>query len=257
MRKYKLFLVLSIVLIFSGACKQGTDGPPPPMTQETIVKESSEWRFMRERMVSTQIKGRDVHDPTVLAAMRKVPRHLFVPAEYRKKAYNDYPLPIGEGQTISQPYVVAKMTELLALKGGERVLEIGTGSGYQAAVLAEIAAEVYTIEIVPELGLSAGKRLKEMGYTNVHVKIGDGYLGWPDAAPFDGIIVTAAPPYVPHPLVEQLKIGALMVLPVGKGHQELVVISRKKDGTYRTKRVFPVRFVPMTGEVQRKNPQNP
>src|SRR5262245_41224713 len=203
----------------------------------------------RERMVEEQIEARGVRDPRVLAALRAVPRHEFVPPEEREHAYRDGPLPIGYGQTISQPYIVAVMTELLELGGDERVLEIGTGSGYQAAVLAQLAREVYTIEIVPELARRAEADLARLGFANVHVREGDGYRGWPEAAPFDAIVVTAAPEQVPAPLVEQLAIGGRMVLPVGGAHQELVLLRREADGVHR-ERGIGVRFVPMTGEAQ-------
>ena len=209
-------------------------------------------KAMRERMVETQIRERGVKDPRVLSAMLKVERHLFVPRELQSSSYDDRPLPIGEGQTISQPYIVAFMTEQLELKGTEKVLEIGTGSGYQAAVLAELAKEVYTIEIVQSLGLSAQKRLQEMGYRNVFVKVGDGYLGWPEAAPFDAVIVTCAPDHIPIPLIEQLKEGGRMIVPVGSFSQELKK-SVKRSGRIETMDVLPVIFVPMTGEgVKRK-----
>jgi protein-L-isoaspartate(D-aspartate) O-methyltransferase len=207
---------------------------------------------LRERMVAQQIEARDVRDPRVLAAMRKVPRHLFVPPSLAEEAYDDHPLPIGEGQTISQPYIVALMTELLGLKGGERVLEVGTGSGYQAAVLAEIAGEIYSIEILEPLARSAAATLAELGYGSVKVRAGDGYLGWPEAAPFDAIIVTAAPDHVPQPLVDQLRVGGHLVIPVGVSYQELVVCTKTAAGVTR-RSVIPVRFVPMTGEgVQRR-----
>ena len=167
-------------------------------------------------MVREQIAGRDVRDPRVLAALAHVPRHELVPDEMREYAYEDRPLPIGHGQTISQPYVVAYMTEQLRLRGDERVLEIGTGSGYQAAVLAELAREVYSIEIVEELGERARADLARLGYSNVHVRVGDGYRGWPEQAPFDAIIVTAAPGHVPQPLIDQLAVGGRLVLPVGR-----------------------------------------
>ncbi|HMK52088.1 MAG TPA: protein-L-isoaspartate(D-aspartate) O-methyltransferase [Thermodesulfobacteriota bacterium] len=202
---------------------------------------------MREKMVETQIKARGVKDPRVLSALRKVERDRFVPEEYLNSAYADQPLPIGEGQTISQPYIVALMTELLDLKGDEKVLEIGTGSGYQAAILAELAKEVYTIEIVESLASMANKRLLGLGYKNIKVKVGDGYLGWPEAAPFDAIIVTAAPDHIPKPLIEQLKEGGRMVVPVGTYAQELKKIV-KRSGKIETTDVIPVVFVPMTGE---------
>ena len=201
----------------------------------------------RERMVREQIAGRGISDPRVLAAMSKVPRHELVPEDARAHAYEDRPLPIGHGQTISQPFVVAYMTQQLRLKGGERVLEVGTGSGYQAAVLAEIAGDVYTIEIVEPLGARARDDLKRLGYSNVHVRIGDGYRGWPELAPFDAIIVTAAPGHVPQPLIDQLAVGGSLVLPVGGFDQELVRIERRADGIHEEK-LIDVRFVPMRGE---------
>ncbi len=205
----------------------------------------------RARMVETQIVARGVRDPRVLAAMRKVPRHLFVDPSQRTLAYEDHPLPIPGNQTISQPYIVALMTELLELDPKGRVLEIGTGSGYQSAVLAEIAREVYTIEIVPELARSAAARLKELHYDNVTVLEGDGYRGWPEHAPFDGIIVTAAPERIPQPLLDQLAPGGVMVIPVGGFFQELKVFRKSADGKVSEKDILPVRFVPMTGEVER------
>jgi protein-L-isoaspartate(D-aspartate) O-methyltransferase len=205
------------------------------------------WREARERMVREQIVARGVRAPRVLAALRSVPRHEFVPAEHRASAYEDEPLPIGEGQTISQPYVVAAMTEALALEGGERVLEIGTGSGYQAAVLAELAREVYTIEIVKPLADSARERLARLGYRRVRVRHGDGWAGWPKAAPFDAIVVTAAPDEIPAALVAQLAVGGRLVVPVGgHDHQELLLLVREESGV-RRQRLMDVRFVPMTG----------
>jgi len=204
----------------------------------------------RERMVRGQIEARDVRDPATLAALRKVPRHLFVHPDQAALAYEDYPLPIGGGQTISQPYIVAFMTEALGLGKRDRVLEIGTGSGYQAAVLAEIVAEVRTIEIVPELARESRARLERLGYRNVVVREGDGYLGWPDEAPFDAIMVTAAAPRIPEPLKQQLADGGRLVLPVGDELQELVVVTRR-GARFEERRVLPVRFVPMTGKVRR------
>ena len=202
-------------------------------------------------MVETQIQARGVSNNEVLAAMRRVPRHALVPKADRPSAYADYPLPIGHDQTISQPYIVAAMTEALGPVAGERVLEIGTGSGYQAAVLAEIAAEVYTIEIVAPLGERAKHDLDELGYKNIQFRVGDGYLGWPDAAPFQGIVVTAAPPEVPQPLIDQLAPGGRMVIPVGVGDQELLLIEKSPTGE-STRRLMPVRFVPMTGKAQER-----
>jgi len=204
----------------------------------------------REAMVRDQIEARDVRDPRTLKAMREVPRHEFVPLELRDQAYADHPLPIGHRQTISQPYIVAFMTEALRLTGSERVLEVGTGSGYQAAVLAELVEEVYSIEIVEALAQEAAERLARLGYASVHVRAGDGYRGWPERAPFDAIIVTAAAPRIPEPLRQQLKEGGRMVLPVGDDFQELIVVTRRGDA-FEQSSVLPVRFVPMTGEVRR------
>ncbi|MHC4167079.1 MAG: protein-L-isoaspartate(D-aspartate) O-methyltransferase [Planctomycetota bacterium] len=207
----------------------------------------------RARMVSWQIEARAVKDPNVLKAMRVVPRHAFVRTTEQRYAYADSPLPIGLKQTISQPYIVAFMTEALKLNHGSKVLEIGTGSGYQAAICAEIAGKVYTIEIVEQLAKSAKKRLKELGYPNVFVKAGDGFFGWKENAPYDAIIGTAAAGRVPEPLIEQLKPGGRMILPEGspRGSQYLIVITKDKEGKLRRKNVMPVRFVPMTGEVQK------
>ncbi|NVL92451.1 MAG: protein-L-isoaspartate(D-aspartate) O-methyltransferase [Desulfobacterales bacterium] len=201
---------------------------------------------LRQNMVTDQIIARGIKDPRVIEAMRKVRRHLFVPEDLRESAYDDRPLPIGEGQTISQPYIVAFMTEALNLSPGDNVLEIGTGSGYQAAILAEIAREVYTVEIRPRLGETARERLNEMGYRNISVKIGDGYKGWPEKVPFDAIIVTCAPEEIPKPLVDQLAEGGRMIIPVGErgGVQELVLLKKEK-GMIREKAVMKVLFVPM------------
>ena len=207
-------------------------------------------RVLREAMVNAQIRARGVSSETVLRAMRVVPRHLFVPESVRMFAYEDRPLPIGDDQTISQPYIVALMTELARPRPGERVLEIGTGSGYQAAVLAELGTEVYTIEIVEPLAARAGVLLRELGYASVHTRVGDGYRGWPEKAPFDAIVVTAAPETIPQPFKDQLRVGGRLVIPVGSSDQELRVVTRTKDG-FQEERVIPVRFVPMTGEAQR------
>jgi protein-L-isoaspartate(D-aspartate) O-methyltransferase len=198
----------------------------------------------RKSMVSTQIKSRGIKDAQVLEAMEKVSRHVFVPENMRKFAYKDEPLPIGKGQTISQPYIVAYMTEVLQLTNNGKVLEVGTGSGYQAAILAEIADEVFTVEIIDELSKSAQEVLLAEGYTNIHFRIGDGASGWEKNAPYDAIIVTAAPPEVPSALQDQLKVGGRMVVPVGDAFQELVLIVREKR-RFRKKKLLPVRFVPL------------
>jgi len=215
--------------------------------------ESTEQQYakLRESMVREQLQARDVKDARVLAAMRKVPRHKFVPKNLADSAYEDYPLPLTLGQTISQPYIVGYMTQALQLRGGERVLEIGTGSGYQAAILAELAAEVYTIEILPELASQARSTLDALGYKNIRIRSGDGYAGWPEAAPFDRIIVTAAPDHIPQPLIDQLKPGGKMIIPVGSVTQELVLVEKNERGISR-RSTIPVIFVPMTGQAQRK-----
>jgi protein-L-isoaspartate(D-aspartate) O-methyltransferase len=197
-------------------------------------------------MTDSQIRARGVRDPLVLAAMAAVPRHLFVPEALRVRAYADEPLPIGEGQTISQPYIVGYMTETLGLRGGEKVLEIGTGSGYQTAVLAEIAGEVWTIEIVEPLARRARGVLDGLGYTNIRFRVGDGSAGWPDAGPFDGIIITAAAPVMPSSLESQLADEGRMIVPVGTEFQELFLVRREKQG-FEKDRLLPVRFVPLVG----------
>jgi protein-L-isoaspartate(D-aspartate) O-methyltransferase len=201
----------------------------------------------RRRMVAEQIASRDVRDPRVLAAVADVPRHLFVAPGYQSEAYEDSPLPIGYGQTISQPYIVALMTELARPRPGDRALEVGTGSGYQAAVLSRLVSHVYTIELVEPLGLAAGDRLKNLGYANVTVRVGDGYAGWPEMAPFDIIMVTAAPDHIPEPLIAQLKPRGRMVVPVGavSAVQELQLVEKDDAGRIRTTRMAPVRFVPL------------
>ncbi len=211
------------------------------------------YRARREQMVTSQIESRGIKNPLVLRAMKKVPRHLFLADDLRDLAYTDGPLPIGNEQTISQPYIVALMTELLNLKGGEKILEIGTGSGYQAAVLSEICSQIYSVEIVEPLALKADETLKRLGYKNVEVKVGDGYQGWEEHAPFDGIIGAAAPDHIPQPLYDQLKMGAHLVLPVGNGNQDLMVITKTVEGM-KKETVIPVRFVRMTGEAE--NPEN-
>jgi protein-L-isoaspartate(D-aspartate) O-methyltransferase len=201
----------------------------------------------RRRMVDEQLRARDIRDPRVLDAMLAVPRHLFVPEPQRVNAYGDHPLPIGHAQTISQPYIVAFMTEALQLQPDHRVLEIGTGSGYQAAVLGKLAKMVYTIEIVEPLATRARETLARLGFRNIEVRSGNGYLGWPEPGPFDRIMVTAAPDEVPPALVAQLKIGGIMAIPVGTGVQQLRILRRTKTGM-ETLKTLPVRFVPMTGK---------
>ena len=200
---------------------------------------------LRERMVRTQIENRGIKAPAVLKAMRKVERHRFVPKSYASRAYDDHPLPIGQGQTISQPYIVALMTEVLNLKESDKVLEIGTGSGYQAAILGELCDSIYTIEIVEVLGKRAANLLNTLGYDNIEVKVGDGYKGWPEHAPFDAIIVTCSPTQVPQPLQDQLAEGGHMVIPVGKRDAQELVLLTKQEGKLQKKHIIPVRFVPM------------
>jgi protein-L-isoaspartate(D-aspartate) O-methyltransferase len=208
-------------------------------------------------MVRDQIEARGVKNPEVLAAMRAVPRELFVPESVRPQAYEDHPLPIGFGQTISQPFIVGLMTELLEPKKSHRVLEIGTGSGYQAAVLSGLVGELYSIEIVPELALSAAETLNSLGFRNVTVREGDGYRGWPEKAPFDRIILTAAPSEIPQTLLEELKPGGRLVAPVGLGFQDLVVVEKSADGKTTTRSVLQVRFVPMRKGTDRKKRISP
>lgn len=227
---------LSLFTAFGCSLLAAPDGPDP-------------WQTRRNRMVESQIEARDVTHPATLAAMRKVERHRFVPEELHTKAYADRPLPIGLGQTISQPYIVALMTEQIAPTRDMRVLEIGTGSGYQAAVLAEICAEVFTIELLPELADRAARLLAELGYKNIRTRTGDGWRGWPEAAPFDAIIVTAAAESMPPALLRQLKDGGRMIIPLGPhgGAQELVLVT-KRDGKTVTRPLIPVRFVPFVRE---------
>lgn len=232
--------------------------PPRPATEGAAAEtapplvDGAEHRRARERLVSQRMETAEIRDPAVLAAMRRVPRHLFVPLAVQAEAYADYPLPIGHGQTISQPSLVALMTQMLKVDRASRVLEIGTGSGYQAAILGEIVQEVCTIEIVRPLGEEAARRLQQMGYKNVHVRVGDGYQGWPERAPFDAIMVTCAPEHVPPALVAQLKPGGRMCIPVGPtgGAQELYLMVKRADGTLERQSALPVRFVPMTGQAR-------
>lgn len=233
----RLYIILLIFIIF------GCNG----VKEKKEENQNDRFEQMRHKMVEYQIKARGIQDARVLEVLRKIPRHLFVPENLKDQAYNDEPLPIGSGQTISQPYIVAYMTEQLQLEGTERVLEIGTGSGYQAAVLAELVQRVYSIEIIPELSYQAQKVLDILGYTNIEFKIGNGYFGWPDAAPFDAIIVTAAPEKIPQTLIDQLKIGGRMIIPVGDFFQNLYLVEKKEDGIKKENKL-PVRFVPLQNE---------
>lgn len=222
-----------------------------PLTAATETGQDRKYEQAHRAMVRLQLEARDISDKHVLDAFRTVKRHLFVPDTLRQWAYNDHPLPIGGDQTISQPYIVALMTQLLEVDSSDLVLEIGTGSGYQAAILGEIVHDVYSIEIIEWLGVRADTLLQSLGYDNVHVKIGDGYQGWPEHAPFDGIIVTCAPTEIPQPLIDQLAEGGRMVIPVGDYAQELVLV-RKVKGKIKRKTVSAVSFVPMTGEAEKE-----
>ncbi|MFH1573217.1 MAG: protein-L-isoaspartate(D-aspartate) O-methyltransferase [Acidobacteriota bacterium] len=224
--------------------KEATSGTQQP---------EERFRRLRENMVREQLQARDVKDARVLAAIRRVPRHEFVTPELVGSAYEDNALPLMQGQTISQPYIVGYMTQALQLGGDERVLEIGTGSGYQAAVLAELAREVYSIEILPDLARRAEAILTRLEYKNIHLRVGDGYQGWAEQAPFDCIIVTAAPDHIPQPLIDQLKVGGRMIIPVGRFEQDLILIEKEKRGVTR-RSTIPVRFVPMTGKAQQRPP---
>lgn len=240
---YYLFLVCILFLNCSGTNRNNN-------MSENGSNQDEWWIDRADAMVENQIIARGVRDKDVIRVMKQTPRHHFVPGHLREQAYRDHPLPIGSGQTISQPYIVALMTEYLELTGNERVLEIGTGSGYQAAVLSPLVDTCYTIEVVEKLAIHAGKLLKEHGYGNVVVRWGDGYQGWIEHAPFDRIIITAAPEVIPEKLVDQLAVGGRMVLPVGRHFQELVLITKTDKGVKR-KSIIPVRFVPMV------HPDNP
>jgi protein-L-isoaspartate(D-aspartate) O-methyltransferase len=254
-----IFLRWAIVLLIGplsashGGCSTNSSIVSDKEHQKTSASDASVFAKLREEMVRDQLRARDVKDSRVLAAMLKVPRHEFVPRSIIGSAYEDSALPLMLGQTISQPYIVGYMTQALSLKGTERVLEIGTGSGYQAAILAEIVPEVYTIEIIPELTQHAKEILTRLGYKNIHFKIGDGYGGWPEFAPFDAIIVTAAPNHVPQPLIDQLKPGGRMIIPVGRFEQDLQLLEKGPSGVTR-RSTIPVRFVPMTGKAQQPSP---
>jgi len=239
-RRIPQFLILA-AFVATGCGQKPATGP-----------QSRDFAIERQRMVQEQLMPRGIHDERVLAAMSKVPREEFVPQDVRAESYTDGPVPIGHGQTISQPFIVAFMTEQLRPSAKDRVLEIGTGSGYQAAILTELVAEVYTIEIIETLAKNAEATLERLGYKNVHVKVGDGYKGWPEHAPFDAVIVTCAPDHVPQPLVDQLKEGGRMIIPVGGfGDQELYLLE-KKNGQLEQRAVLPVRFVPMAGEAEER-----
>ncbi len=212
------------------------------------MQEEDIYRTARRRMVETQIRARGINDPRLLDVFLKIPRHLFVSEELQPDAYEDHPLPIGSGQTISQPYIVALMTSLLELQGDEKVLEIGTGCGYQAAVLGSLAEEVHTVERIEPLAETAGKNLSRLGFQNVHVHMGDGSLGWPDEAPYDGILVTAASPEVPPGLVDQLKINGKLVIPVGERWRQILELWIKKPAGIEKKEILPVVFVPLRGK---------
>jgi protein-L-isoaspartate(D-aspartate) O-methyltransferase len=230
-------LFIAVILVVSCSSKQKNIPGHQEFQEEW-------WKQQADQMVSDQIVARGVSDIHVIEAMKNTPRHLFVPDDLVEYAYNDHPLPIGYGQTISQPYIVALMTEMLNLTGDEKVLEIGTGSGYQAAILSQLADTCFSIEVVKELAELSAKRLNGLGYNNVIVKWGDGYLGWPDRAPFDAIIITAAPEKIPDELVNQLKTSGKMIVPVGKLYQNLLLITKTKKG-YQQRNIIPVRFVPM------------
>ena len=225
---------------------------PRELPQPKSSKEDPQFVEARRRMVERDLRGRDIKHKRVLEAMGRVARQRFVPEKLRPVAYTDGPLPIGHRQTISQPYIVALMTQLVQPKAKSRALDVGTGSGYQAAVLAELCKEVYSIEIVKPLAVESKKRLAALGYKNVTVRYGDGYRGWPKHAPFDVIVVAAAPDHVPQALVDQLAPGGRLVIPVGRWYQELMLIEKRKDGTLRRKSVAPVAFVPMTGEAEKQ-----
>jgi protein-L-isoaspartate(D-aspartate) O-methyltransferase len=237
---FPLRLLLLLLLASPSACQ------PNPARDSLPAHGDVQDSFARERarMVQEQLRARGIRDPAVLAAMARVPRHRFVPAAYAHLAYADRPLPIGFDQTISQPYIVGYMTEAAEISAEGRVLEIGTGSGYQAAILGELAREVYSIEIVPELAMRARALLQDLGYANVHLRTGDGYVGWREHAPFDAILVTAAPDHVPPALVEQLAVNGRMIIPVGTGDQEMRVLTRTATGVVE-QRTLPVRFVPL------------
>lgn len=246
MRRVRGAPVFTLALCLAAGCGGAAE------KEARVTNDDAEmWRRLNA-MVDGQIEGRGVSDPATLAAMREVPRWEFVPADLRNRAFEDNPLAIGEGQTISQPYIVAYMTEALKLEAGDRVLEVGTGSGYQAGILGVIAADVYTVEIIPSLAEDARETLERLGYDNVHVLVGDGYGGWPEEAPFDAIIVTCAPDHVPQPLLDQLADGGRLVLPLGGRYPQMLKRYTKSGDTFEEEDLEPVLFVPMTGEAQEK-----
>ncbi|QEG01000.1 Protein-L-isoaspartate O-methyltransferase [Stieleria maiorica] len=228
-----------------------TNANRTPENDDGSAAQDRVYASLRAKMVDSQLAGRDIRDQRILDAIRRVPRHRFVPPGSRGDAYADSPLPIGNGQTISQPYIVGLMTQLVDPQPEDRVLDVGTGSGYQAAVLAELVRDVYSIEIVEPLAREAAERLKTLGYQNIHVRHGDGYAGWPGEAPFDAIVVAAAPDHVPPALIEQLAPGGKLVIPIGDRFQSLVLIEKQDDGSVTRRNVAPVMFVPMTGKAEK------
>lgn len=263
-------IAVLLYVVWRGFQSADHQGRSPPFTSESTVRASQsqtqdeavktktdvkddEYADRRRRMIETQLRSRDIVDRRVLEVMQAVQRHLFVPLRVRESSYRDGPLPIGHDQTISQPYIVALMTQLARTRPDAKALDVGTGSGYQAAVLAKLCKHVYSIEIVEPLATEAKRRLKELGYDNVTVRCGDGYQGWLEHAPFDLIIVAAAPNHVPQPLVDQLAVGGRLIIPVGKFSQRLTVIEKLEDGSIREMNVIPVVFVPMTGEAQKRD----
>jgi protein-L-isoaspartate(D-aspartate) O-methyltransferase len=258
MRVY-LYFVVSLTLVLGG-CVRDPSAPQVDDLQnvterkmdELLPSQDDPWLQERLTMVDSQIRRRGIQDERILKVMEQIPRHLFVPKNLQSQAYNDYPLPIGHEQTISQPYIVALMTELVRPIAGDRALEIGTGCGYQAAVLSDLVQEVYSIEIIEPLSKKASTRLSQLGKKNVEIRFGDGYQGWPEHAPFQIIVVTAAPDHVPQPLLDQLAPNGRMVIPVGRHSQELQLIEKSLDGSLRRSKITPVAFVPMTGIAEKK-----
>tara|TARA_B100000686_G_scaffold321183_1_gene373586 strand:+ start:2755 stop:3549 length:795 start_codon:yes stop_codon:yes gene_type:complete len=250
-RRHSIWFFFFLVFVFSS---NGFEDFVFASLKNTNKQTETRRALQREQMVEDQIQRRGITNENVIVAMKSVQRHLFVPQNLVNRAYEDNPLPIGFNQTISQPFVVAYMTEIAALTEEAKVLEIGTGSGYQTAVLAEIVSEVFSIEIIPELAIRSRNLLDELGYRNLTIKSGDGYQGWPEEAPFDAIVVTAAPNHVPPALIEQLAVGGKLVIPVGQIQQEMTIITKTDNGA-STVQTLPVRFVPMTGEAQEQQTQ--